>query len=79
MSLTIRNNLMTSAPQERPLLVNTREAARMLCISERTLWTLTQEGRIPSLKIGRAVRYRVADLEAWTQREVAQAPTSPER
>ncbi len=48
-----------------PLLVTPREAARMLSISARTLWTLRKQGRIRSIRIGAAVRYAVADLEAF--------------
>jgi excisionase family DNA binding protein len=39
------------------LLVDSREAARMLGVSPRTLWTLTSEGRIRPVRIGRLVRY----------------------
>ena len=37
----------------------------MLSISERTLWSLMASGQIPHLRIGRLVRYSVADLRAW--------------
>ena len=62
----------TSAPSA--LLVDVREAARMLAISERTLWGRTApRGPIPVVHCGRAVRYAIADLLAWidTEREVA--------
>jgi excisionase family DNA binding protein len=49
-----------------PILMNTREAARALSISERKLWDLTApRGPIPSLKFGRSVRYRPEDLREW--------------
>lgn len=35
-----------------PLAVNVKEAARMLAVSERTIWTLAKTGRIKSKKIG---------------------------
>jgi excisionase family DNA binding protein len=47
------------------LLLTTPEAARALAISPRTLWTLTKRGEIPSVKIGRAVRYDPRDLLVW--------------
>ncbi len=47
------------------LLLTSPEAAKALAISARTLWTLTKRGEIPSVKIGRAVRYDPADLRAW--------------
>jgi excisionase family DNA binding protein len=39
----------------------------MLAISERTLWTLTDRGDIPVIRIGRAVRYDPADLRRWVE------------
>ena len=57
------------------LLLNSREAARSLAISERSLWTLTQEGQIPVIRIGkRTVRYAVDDLLAWIGQSRQSAP-----
>ena len=50
------------------LLVDAREAARMLSISTRTLWTFTNRGEIPCVRIGKAVRYSVNDLCQWVER-----------
>lgn len=47
------------------LLVDAREAARLLGISPRTLWTLTNEGRIRAAKIGRLVRYSHEELRRF--------------
>jgi excisionase family DNA binding protein len=52
------------------LLLTPREAAAALAVSERTLWGLTNDGAIAALRIGRCVRYRFADLEAWVARQV---------
>lgn len=54
---------------ERPtLLIDVREAARRLSVSERLLWTMTQAGEIPSVRVGkRGVRYLPADLDAWIE------------
>ena len=41
----------------------------MLSISPRKLWDLTFDREIPSLKIGRCVRYRVSDLHAWAEKK----------
>lgn len=49
------------------ILVNGKEAARMLAISERTLWGLKTQGVIPSVKTGKSVRYRVEALRQWAQ------------
>ncbi len=54
-------------PQDRleRLLLTPREAAEALRISERKLWGLTASGQIPSLRIGRSVRYDINDLRDW--------------
>ena len=48
-------------------LLTTPEAADLLSISDRTLWTLTSpRGPIPCVKVGaRSIRYRVCDLERY--------------
>lgn len=56
-----------------PLLVTAREAARMLSVSERTLWAWTKEGRLPIVRLATSAaaagrkqnRYAVADLLAF--------------
>lgn len=49
-----------------PILLTARQAAKLLSLSERTLFSLTQSGRIPVVKIGeRGIRYDPADLRAW--------------
>jgi excisionase family DNA binding protein len=52
-----------------PLLLNTRDAARALSISERLLWTKTNSREIPCVRIGKRVLYSPADLEAWIQQQ----------
>jgi predicted DNA-binding transcriptional regulator AlpA len=49
------------------ILVNSQKASRMLAICPRKLWQMTKDRQIPHLKLGKSVRYRVADLEQWTQ------------
>lgn len=50
-----------------PLLLTELQAAKVLSVCPRTLWTLRTEGRIPHIRIGRAVRYARGDLVAWIQ------------
>ncbi|MCA9279599.1 MAG: helix-turn-helix domain-containing protein [Phycisphaeraceae bacterium] len=47
------------------LLVDSKTAAAMLSISERTLWSLKDKGIIPSRKINSLVRFYIPDLHAW--------------
>ncbi len=45
-------------------LLSVREAAQALVVSERTLWQMTKDGGIASIKVGtRSARYPVAELE----------------
>lgn len=55
------------------LLWTSREAAKALAVSERTLWSLTQRGDIRCVRIGRAVRYDPTDLRAWIEACKAEA------
>ncbi len=53
------------------LLLSPREAAQALAISERTLWQMTKDGAIESIKVGtRSVRYPVAGLERWIAEQI---------
>ncbi len=57
-----------------PLLIDAREAARLLGVSGRTLHTLTMDNIIPSRKVGRLRRYNPAELLAWVE---AGCPDTP--
>ncbi len=51
---------------EVPILVGIDEAARMLGVSSRTVWTLTDSDSLPHVRIGRRVLYPVDALRRWT-------------
>ena len=51
------------------LLLSSREAANILSISERTLWTITNAGLIPYVRIGNAKRYARSDLLRFIQQQ----------
>ena len=46
-------------------LVKCREASAYLGICERKLWELEKDGRIPSVRIDRSVRFDIDDLDAF--------------
>lgn len=46
------------------LAVTMREAAEMLSISERSVWTLVNRGDLRSFKVGRSVRIPIDALRA---------------
>ena len=51
------------------LLLNVREVAKVLRLSERTVWTYAQNGLMPPpLRIGRSRRWSKELLEDWITR-----------
>jgi len=55
-----------SPPAVGPLLLTSREAARVLSISERTLFSLRTSGAIRCVKVGPAgVRYSIDELRRF--------------
>ncbi|PHS04369.1 MAG: DNA-binding protein [Blastopirellula sp.] len=50
-------------------LLNSRQAAKLLSISERKLWSLANEGDLPCVKFGRTVRYDKEDIKAWINKQ----------
>jgi excisionase family DNA binding protein len=59
----------TSGTELDRLSVNRREAAAMLGISERLLWTWTNAGTIPHVRIGTRVLYPVEQLRLWLSKQ----------
>ena len=55
---------MVAAVPDR-LLFTQRETAHVLGLSPRTIASLTATGELACLRIGRSVRYCLADIEAW--------------
>ncbi|MFZ1936666.1 MAG: helix-turn-helix domain-containing protein [Thermoguttaceae bacterium] len=51
------------------LMVGPKEAARMITVSPRKLWSMTFEEQpgLPYVRCGRLVRYPVADLQRWIE------------
>lgn len=49
---------------EKPILITRREAARLMAVTERHLQRLERDGVFPVVRLGAAVRYRRADIEA---------------
>lgn len=49
--------------QTSPILVNIRDAAKLLGLSTKTIWSLSEpRGRLPVVRIGRRTMYEVAKL-----------------
>jgi len=59
----------TETQKIEPLLLTPKETAKILNICERTLFALTQRGELPSIRIGRAVRFPMAELQKWIEKK----------
>jgi len=49
-------------------LLNTEEASEFLGISRNTLYEWVLQRKIPFIKVGRLLKFRIEDLEAWLKR-----------
>jgi len=60
-------------PAHYPALLDTRAAAALLGVSPATLTTWRSVGRyaLPFVRVGRSIRYRVADLERFIEERTA--------
>jgi excisionase family DNA binding protein len=54
--------------REEIIWLSTREAARDLGITTRTLYRLIDSGQIPAYKFGRVIRLQEAEVDAFIQR-----------
>lgn len=48
-----------------PLLVSAKDAARALALSERTIYTLAEQGQLKPKRVGRRVLFLKADIERF--------------
>lgn len=55
----------TERTPDSAILIGMTEGAKMLGISTRTLWTLTNAGEIPHVRIGRRVLLNVCAVREW--------------
>lgn len=60
------------------LLLSASEAASELSISERTLWTLTKAGDVPSVKVGHRTLYPTGALQEWISAGCPAAGDAPD-
>ncbi|SFM54346.1 helix-turn-helix domain-containing protein [Nitrosomonas communis] len=65
--------LIPKTPNTSPLLTR-QEAAEYLGVSPATLakWASEKTQALPYIKVGRLVRYRIADLDAYISHSVAE-------
>jgi excisionase family DNA binding protein len=49
-------------------LMDIIDAAKMLCVSPRTVWAMTRDGGLACVRIGRRVLYAPEDIQAFVDR-----------
>ncbi len=54
-------------------LLTVKEACRLLNVSRSLLWKARKQGELRAVYLGRAVRFRRSDLEAWLEKKAADA------
>jgi len=64
-------SISTASPQEeQPILITEKEAARLLGVSDRTVWQLRKDGKLRGIKIGAAVRYARSELDRFIEEQM---------
>ena len=67
MPVTIMPKKPETPATSEPLAVNVEEAARMLSVSQRSIWNMAQRGEIVSRRIGKRVVFPVASIHAFLE------------
>lgn len=66
-------NATTTAPPIAPAVLTTKQAAAYLGVSLPTLFRLLRADQLPHLRLGRAIRFRREDLDAFIAARVTTA------
>lgn len=74
---TVATSISKGEPE--PLLVDSAKAARMLGISSRTLFSLQASGHLRPTRIGRSVRFSIAELQRFVAANEAACSTQKNR
>ncbi len=53
-------------------ILTIKEVADYLKLTERTLYRLVQEGKIPGFKVGNSWRFKRVDIERWIEAQKEQ-------
>ncbi len=59
-----------------PKLLTLPQVAKVLQVSERFAYSLAQRGELPTVRMGRSVRVRPADLQWFIERNVQNGETA---
>ena len=58
-------------PSEEPKLLSVKEVAGMLGISQRTVWSMTNAGEIPCVRIRKRVLYRFSHIQHYIEKKTS--------
>ena len=53
--------------REKERLLTASDVAEWLSLSKHTILDMAEDGRLPSFKLGRAVRFRPSEISAWLE------------
>ena len=70
---------MKRPPEQAPIvnpLLTIIQTAKILGVTDRTVWALTKQGQLPSIKIGHSRRYAQEDVIAYIDRQRVLQPLS---
>ena len=56
---------MTEKSSVQPVVLSVEDAAAYLSVSKPTIYRLVRSGAVPHTRVGKMLRLRVADLEAY--------------
>lgn len=59
---------MTNTTPMLERLLSYKQAGALLGVTERTVWTLVNDGELPAVRFGRSVRIDPADLRTYIDR-----------
>lgn len=57
-------------------LLTYKDASKLLGVTERTVWTLVNQGELPAIRFGRTVRIDPVDLRGFIDRAKSQCQVS---
>jgi len=67
----MRTDVYQSEAKLAPMLITAKQAAQLLNISPRYVYTLSKEGRLRAKRLGRKVLYRVSDIQRFIDEDEA--------
>lgn len=61
-----------SRPADDDLIMTIKDVAEYLKVTERTIYRLAADKKIPAFKVGGGWRFRMADIDAWIKAQTSE-------